>query len=252
MNLKTSKYYIPGILIGISIFLIIFGNNPISRGLNILSGKVLLPIQSSFYDVRIGLIGSSNDLEKENRRLVSLLSKADSCQKENADMRRLLGAPLPQNWRFLPARIIGWDNNSLLIDKGSADKLTKEMSVVFEDTFVGRISYLGENYSRVDTPISNNLKVPVVVKNFDGEGEIGRGIISSSAGKIYLERVLPSEKIIVGNYVLTSGEGNFPPGLPIGKIKRVLSKEIDIFQRAEIEPLVEYDKIGTVFVVIFR
>ena len=69
--------------------------------------------------------------------------------------------------------------------------------------------------------------------------------------RLILTGVLQKEKIDVGELVITSGEDEvFPPNLLIGKIKKIEKEERQPYQKAEVEPLIDYDKLETVFLII--
>lgn len=265
MKKDSSTIFILIFLLGLSLLMIFGSGSKLGHSFRAIGGSILAPIERIAYQSRSNFLSKFSflsywrnssvrieQLEKQNRELIALCGKTESYQKENADMRRLLGAPLPQNWRFLPAKVIGWENGGILIDKGSTDKINEGLIVVYENILIGKISFAGENFSRVETLISDKLKIPVVVKDFRQKGLLARGVLSAPAGKIYLERVLQSERIMNDDFVLTSGEGEYPPDLLIGEIKKIEKKESDVFQRAEIKPMMEYDKLINVFVIIFK
>jgi len=50
--------------------------------------------------------------------------------------------------------------------------------------------------------------------------------------------------------VFTSGEGEtFPQGLVIGRISLIEKSESEIYQRAKLDPILDYQKLDKVFVV---
>lgn len=180
---------------------------------------------------------------KEERKITDLEAQISALKKENADMRRLLGAPLPSNWQFLPAKVIGEEDGILLLDKGRSDGLTIGQVAVFENIFVGRIVSLGEQICRLETLESKNLKIQATVKNPAFEGATARGILSNSSGKLILDQVLLDESLLEGDLVLTGD-------LLIGKVKNV--SKTSLFQKAEVEPLISYSEQENVFLVIFK
>ncbi len=202
--------------------------------------KILVPIEERLYSLK-------NKQEPqtlvEERKIADLETQISALKKENADMRRLLGAPLPSNWQFLPAKVIGEEDGVLLLDKGRSDGLTVGQVAVFENIFVGRIVSLGEQISRLETLESKNLKIQVVVRNPAFEGATARGILSNSSGKLILDQVLLDESLLEGDLVLNGD-------LLIGKVKHV--EKTSLFQKAEVEPLISYSEQENVFLVILK
>lgn len=256
----------PNKMFPVFIVLVIFGtlilvadNFGLLKPIKSLTGAVITPIEGMLYKQKIGstvLTGRTSELESENRKLISTLAELETCKKENSDMKSLLGAPLPASWKFVPAMVVGWDNGSLLVDKGSDDRIKPGMTVIYENTFIGRTANVNNHTSRVDTLFSQKLKIPVIVKRFVSEnstatvGKIGQGLLISDSDSMTLDKVLIGEGIAVGDVVLTSGDIGIPVDLPVGKITKVEKKESAIFQKANVEPLLTYKNLSTVFVII--
>ena len=69
--------------------------------------------------------------------------------------------------------------------------------------------------------------------------------------KCRLKYVLSSEPVSQGDLVVSSGlEGVFPKGLLIGEIALVTGETGAIFQNIIVEPMVAFDKLEEVFVVL--
>ena len=157
-------------------------------------------------------------------------------------MRRLLGAPLPAKWKFLPAKVMG-NGEKIRIDKGEKDGVKKGMIVVSENILVGRIVSLTQKSSLLELPISPGVILPVVVKRAGNKGIQARGILQQSGGNLVLSEVLQSEDIQKGDLVVTVGDENLLPDLLIGQITDVLPKSAEVYQKARVKPLLEYDKL---------
>jgi rod shape-determining protein MreC len=68
-------------------------------------------------------------------------------------------------------------------------------------------------------------------------------------GRLLLRYLPPSERVTPGSVVVTSGLGGaFPRNLPIGRVVQVESREVDMFQQAIVEPLVDIRRLLTVLV----
>jgi len=223
-----------------SLLLIIFDQLGVIRPIRGRIERILIPIEERLYSLKSK---QEPQVLKEERKITDLEAQISALKKENADMRRLLGAPLPSNWQFLPAKVIGEEDGILLLDKGRSDGLTIGQVAVFENVFVGRIVSLGEQICRLETLESKNLKIQATVKNPAFEGATARGILSNSSGKLILDQVLLDESLLEGDLVLTGD-------LLIGKVKNV--SKTSLFQKAEVEPLISYSEQENVFLVIFK
>jgi len=189
-------------------------------------------------------------LQVELQRLAVEQNQLSSCLEENERMQKLLGAPLPPKWKFLPAKVTGV-GEKIRIDKGEKDGVKKGMIVVSENILVGRVVEISEETSLLETPFTPKVSLPVVVKRAGGKGIQARGILRSVGENLILSEVLQSEDIQKGDLVVTGGDENWPADLLIGQISDVLPKSAEVYQKARVKPLLEYNKLRIVFVVIF-
>jgi len=188
-------------------------------------------------------------LQGELQRLSVEQNQLSSCLEENERMRKLLGAPLPAKWKFLPAKVTG-SGEKIRIDKGEKDGVRTGMIVVSENILVGKVVDVGEESSLLETPLTPKLSLQVVIKRAGGKGIQARGILRPAGGNLVLSEVLQSEDIQKGDLVVSSGDENWPTDLLIGQISDVLPKSAEVYQKARVKPLLEYDKLRIVFVII--
>ncbi|MFZ5366239.1 MAG: rod shape-determining protein MreC [Patescibacteria group bacterium] len=236
----------------LALSLIIFDQLGVIRPLRGGIEKILVPIEERLYDLKRREDERARGRGELERKIAVLESEISTLKKENADMRRLLGAPLPQTWKFQPARVIGTEDGTLLIDKGRADNVFLGQVAVFENIFVGKITSLGEYISRLETPKSQNLKIPVVVRTKTAEGITARGLLTFAGGKLLIDRVLPEEQILEGDLVLTAGKDGYPSDLLIGKLVKIERGKSEGFQKGEVEPLISPFSLENVFLVILK
>jgi rod shape-determining protein MreC len=188
-------------------------------------------------------------LQLELQRLAFEQNQLSSCLEENERLRKLLGAPLPPKWKFLPAKVIG-SGEKIRIDKGEKDGVKKGMIVVSENILVGRVVEVSNGSSLLETPLTPKVSLPVVIKRAGEKGIQGRGILRSVGESLILGEVLQSEDIQKGDLVVSGGDENWPADLLVGQIADVLPKSAEVYQKARVKPLLEYDKLRIIFVVI--
>lgn len=222
--------------------------------------RPILAIEKKIYDIKLASYQVIKPLsywrsgEKEIMRLQGQLRQAtvDSsqlsvCLEENEEMRRLLGAPLPPQWKFLSAKVVGV-TEKMRIDKGQRDGVEEGVMVVSENILVGKVVSVGERSALVQLPTDPNTKIPVMVKKPGSPGVQARGLLHAQSGKLILDRILQNEDIRVGDLVLTGGEG-WLPDLLIGQVEEVLRQEAEIYKKARVFPLIEYQSLRIVFVI---
>jgi rod shape-determining protein MreC len=177
-------------------------------------------------------------------------NKLNICLEENEHLRKLLGAPLSPQWKFLEAKVIGL-SEKMRLNRGEKDGLRKGMVVINENILVGKIMAVGKNDSLVKLINDPDSKVPVVIKQIGQVGVQARGLLAGQfGGQLLLDRVLQNEDIQKNDLVVSSGEDEWPPDLLIGQIEEVLPRTAEVYQKAVVRPLIDYQQLRIVFVVM--
>ena len=203
-------------------------------------------------------LASVHQLLSENQRLQGRVRQLEAEQaalkemeRENADLKKQLGY-LPQNNKkhYLPAYIIGKNPTIspqfLIIDKGSRDGLKIGQSVVSEDILIGYLAEVNLTSSRVSLITNPNSAVPVLMQESRASGLV-RGAIGYG---LVLEDVTKDSPLKEGENIITSGlGGQYPRGLLVGKLEKVISSPADLFQKASVKMLIEIEKLERVFVI---
>ena len=186
---------------------------------------------------------SVEKVKKTKRELEVCQYEVQNLKTENKDMRRLLQAPLPKSWEFLPAKVLG-KKRYLIINKGINNKVKKGMTVVFENFLVGQMIKTEPTSSLVILPTDSESKISVKTENE------ARGLLEGRFGtKIFLTRVLQGETLEIGDLVVTSGEEGYLPDLLIGKVKTQAEENEEPFKEVEVEAELDYSALTTVFLV---
>ena len=122
---------------------------------------------------------------------------------------------------------------SVIINKGSREKIKKGMAVLSGNNFIGRIVEVNFFSSRVLLITDLNSKIPVVI-----EPKGYQAILSGkTSGDPALEYLPKNHSIEIGNVVYTSGkDGIFFPGIPIGETK-LLEEKIFVSLYSDIHQL---------------
>lgn len=212
----------------------------------------------SSYVALVGVEAENRELRAENDKLRAELATtarraydvealeelAQLHRQSRADTlgARVISAPMTAQFRVLRLRI----------DRGDRD-VQVGMPVLSAKGPIGRISKVWGEYADVMLVSDPMSSIEVIIPRSGGRGilaGLGRG--DSYACKIeWLERASrPEAKIVVGDTVVTSGLGaTFPPGLVIGKVKRIL-RDDGMFQHVEVEPTVNPGQVRVVEVLL--
>jgi rod shape-determining protein MreC len=192
-----------------------------------------------------------NELKAERIQNLEEQNQLSVCLEENEKMRRLLGAPLPAKWKFIPARVVGI-SSLIRLDKGEKDGLKIGMNIVDQNLLVGKVVSVEQNSALGQTPLSPGVKIPVLVRRYSetASGIQARGLLSSLDGEnLVLDRVLQSEDIQKGDLVATLGEDGWLADLLLGEVVEILPKSAEIYQKAKVKSLLDYQNLRTVFLV---
>lgn len=250
------RQFLPFLLFILLCLLLIFlDGRQVLRPLKKVVESFASPIQRSFYSIRIKSSAGreptdlAQKLAEAEHEIAFLKAQTISLQEENEAMRRLLGAPLPSSWQFLPAKVIGEENGLLKIDKGRSDGIEKMPTVVVDGVFVGRLLRVSEVFSLVQTLKNPDLKLAVFAKPEKGEGVVARGLLTFREGQLFLEKILIEEEVRSGDLVLTTGEEGLAPNVPIGVVTEVATEKGGLYKKAVAKPFFERNYPETVFLI---
>lgn len=224
--------------------------------------KPVLALEQPFYSLNVSISKSLNfflsrqgrdqeliRLQANLRQLAVDQNQLITCLEENQHLKKLLGASLPPQWKFLDAKVIGL-TEKMHLNRGKKEGVKEGMMVISENILVGKVVSLGENDSLVQLINDPNSKVPVIIKQVGESGPQARGLLTGQfGGKLILNRVLQNEDIRKGDLVVTNGEADWLPDLLIGQIEEVLPKSAEVYQKAVVSPLINYQELRIVFVV---
>ena len=156
----------------------------------------------------------------------------------------------PEN-TYQAAAVIGRDPSPFLhyiiINRGSNDGFLRGMPVVTNQGLVGRIDAVIADAARVQLITDPASKVNVRLQN----AEVKASLIGSVTGNVELDLIPQDPTIELGDLVLTSGlGGGYPPDLIGGQVVNVRSRDFDLFQQATIQPVVDFNDLSIVLVIV--
>ncbi len=198
---------------------------------------------------------------KEKMKEVSLMEfQYRETLAENLRLKKILELKTSSPSKTIAAAILSRDsanwNQTLTIDKGSLDGIApgspvlgivilKEDPTRVQSGVVGRILQCGANSAQVlllTDPLS------YVASSVVRTGE--QGLLQGGANKIVLEYLDSTSDVQMGDWIVTSGIGGvFPAGLGLGKVSEV-SVTRSGFRKATIRPLVKFNQLREILVLI--
>tara|TARA_R100000908_G_scaffold65344_2_gene54589 strand:- start:30453 stop:31295 length:843 start_codon:yes stop_codon:yes gene_type:complete len=200
-------------------------------------------------------LNTNNYLERQNILLQDELSRLRSVEKENQELRKLLGYRQDNPFDLTPVSIVGKQlsgmNNVITVDAGTDEGLEEGMPLVTSNGLVGKIILAGKHYSQV-MPYYNSLfrvsaKIQVNQAN---------GIVSwpgEHYGELVMNFVPKTIEVDSGFVVVTSGSSNqFPDGIPIGTVTRTIPEPGKETQQIFLNPNVMLADLAQGFIIKFK
>ena len=218
--------------------------------------KVFSPIGSFTSDVRN--FGQSKsritELEKEVDLLKSQKVLDEDVVGQLNQLKQVLDLAGRGEYKVVAARVINRGSTAtfkqtITIDAGSSDGISKNMTVISEAGLVGVVKSVASNSSIVLLMSDPTFKIGVRIA-----GTQSIGVVSGQGGNKYLLQLLDATgEIKVGDNLVARGSQNgspFVPGVPVGTVSSVQSNASSITQNADVEGVSNLERIGVVAVVI--
>jgi rod shape-determining protein MreC len=246
------------------IFLAIAIKRPPSWG----AGRLLLSFVAPFQDATSRALGASRKLwqnyfqlitvAQENERLKQQVEAAAArvhlqreTELENERLRDLLGFKQSLAQPAVAGRIIAKDPsswfNTVIINKGAADGLTKGLPAVTARGIAGQVVEVSTHQSKLMLIIDRSSAVDALVQR-----SRVRGVVKgTSQEECTLDYVMPEDDVRQGDSIISSGfDGVYPKGIPIGTVSAVLGQGPDFFKEVQITPAVDFNKLEEVLIIL--
>jgi len=194
-------------------------------------------------------------LEAENARLLLEIVRLREIEVEAALQRDLLNFAQSHptfdiQGAHVVGLVIGRDPTNLqrylTLDVGRKAGVARNMPVVTNRGLVGRISDVGETWSRVllITDVSSSV-------NAITQSSRATGLVQGRPDGLPVMRDIPqADTVSVGDTVFTSGlGGNFPRQILVGQITAVDRNDYDLYQTAVVQPTVDFDHLEVVLII---
>jgi rod shape-determining protein MreC len=151
---------------------------------------------------------------------------------------------------YKAAAVIGRDPSPFLhyiiINRGSNDDIRRGMPVVTNQGLVGRIDAVIADAARVQLITDPSSSVNVYLRNADTNAVL----LGSVTGDVSLDMISQNVAVESNDLIFTSGlGGGYPPDLLIGQVVTLRSLEFELFQKATVQPAVDFSRLDIVLVI---
>ncbi len=204
-----------------------------------------------FFKTLGNLVKENAVLQSEVNRLFEENVYLKEVALENIALRQRLKMSLPEAAPAVLAEITGTlaeEGQYFLVDQGEADGVKVGAAAVNENNFfVGQVIEVGRHWAKILLAI-------------DGRSEIGaqvqetrvRGLVRGRNGLSLIFEMVPADATLnIGETVITSGlNDGFPSALVLGRLAEIEKKPNEVFQRAIIDPLIDWSRLEKVFILL--
>jgi rod shape-determining protein MreC len=219
------------------------------------ASRVLEPVGNFF-----GGIGRYRSLQQENARLRADLDALrgsqlanEGAERERQALLELLRLDVAAAVPGVAARVISVSpsnfQNTIVIDRGSDNRLAVGMPVVTGGGLVGRV--LETSRTRATIQLITDRSASVGVR-MTGSGEVGVATGSGATEALKVDFVAATATVAPGEAVVTSGlEGSpYPPEIPVGTVRSTDRPPGAVQQEIRVDPAVDLGRLEFVKVLL--
>lgn len=215
---------------------------------NLAEKKLIMPIRQKIFDWRLTNKKNLGDCtlagEKE---ITELKTKIVFLEEENRQQKRLLSSPLPKAWKFQTVKVIGAENETLLISAGEQDNLKLGMMAITGDTYLGKVYQVSQSISKIHLPSFADEKMAVGIIDKENHSLTGRGLlVGKGEGGMRIDQIILSEKVKPQDIVRVEVLGST---LMVGVIEEMVERKGDMFKSALVKRLYNPAELETIFLI---
>lgn len=196
-------------------------------------------------------------LQKQVLQLRAELSQARVSKAEYAQLHAMLLLAGADQVKVMAASVIGVGQayqQTVTLDAGSRDGARVGQTVLNGQGLVGRITAVTATTSTVQLASATSVVIGVAVAPSGQLGWVtGPGRTAGSTGVMHLQMLSSAATLQTGDQLVTgpspSGQP-YVPGVPVGVITKLVSKNGALTEAADVRPYVDYTALGVVGIVI--
>lgn len=165
---------------------------------------------------------------------------------ENKELKKIIDFENQNEYDYLISRVKYRDvldfTDELQIFKGKNDSITPGLAVINDQGLIGTIKTVDKETSIVELINNKNSKISVKINN-------SYGILKSQKDNLIVSDLTNYDEINIGDEIFTSGIGNLPGNIFIGKVKEVILSDLGIEKTVIVEAAVNFNFITYLMVV---
>ena len=201
------------------------------------------------------LMKENEKLKEENSKLKQQVNQmtltANELQKLKALEKALNYDFIKGESDIVTAKITSFDGtnwtNSFVIDRGSESKIQKGNIVIYGQGLVGRVIATGKGWSKILPIIDESSKISFCTQ----DNKKSLGILEATSNGTLTGYMLDSRSDVgEGDIIITSGRGEYPAGIIIGKVSKTRYDSDKQLLKVEIKPETDFASMDRVSVIL--
>ncbi len=190
-------------------------------------------------------------LRSENHVLRAQLLQLQALRAENRKLRELLKSSRRIANRFIASRLLAVTMtpglHRIIVDKGAADGVERDMPILDDFGVMGHISRVYAYHAEAILISDANHAIPVLIQR-SGIRSIATGLGRTDRLKLLYLPI--NADVAAGDEVVTSGlGGKFPPGYPVGVVREIARSPDSPFADIRVEPHAKLDTSKEILII---
>ncbi|MDA0986031.1 MAG: rod shape-determining protein MreC [Bacteroidetes bacterium] len=248
---QFKNYFILSFLLLTSLILIFTNDNTNIKFVRSVAVGSIAMLQESFslFPNFFSIQKENELLRQQNIELAHEVNQLREARLENIRLREILNIKDTTTINITSAKVVGRNlnilRNTITINKGSLNNVVVGNPIVTASGLVGRVLFVTDNYSVVQTLNNIDFKASVRLQRSRDEG------IFTWNGKFHeLTNVIKTSEVKSGDVVITSEFSDaFPNNIKVGLVKNVSDVPGKLFKKIEIAPFVSFSILEEVFIL---
>ena len=256
------------VVVGILMAVSTIGDKSTNPVANVM-GFITTPVSGVFNKVGNGISGFFTEiwtykeykpryeqLLAENKELRQSITEFDMMKAENERLRTLLelknsgGTGKKIAAEVVSVNPTNWFED-VIINKGKNEGITIGSTVINSDGLVGRVSEVGENWSKVITLLDTVSSAGCIISRTGDVGVLEGDLSLADTGECAMNYIAKDAAIAVGDSVVTSSVSSiYPQGIIIGKVSAVMPDSQGFYNNATVKTAVDFRKLKEVIVIV--
>ena len=221
------------------------------------AGEITGSIEAQYSKVR-GYFSLKKENEALRRRLTDVQNKLAENFKSPVTSQRIIADSIPidtlgnkRKYLYMDAEVVNnsvtQPNNYFTIHRGTMQGVQPGMVVISANGVAGVVLDATDNFATVMSMLNKQSRISARLKKTGESGRIEWD--GTNPRQVQLRDIPKSVRPVAGDTVITSQYSDFPPGVMIGVIEKVIPEQSSNNYLLQVRPSNDFSRLQNVFVV---